>query len=153
MKTKQKFLRAVLGGMGVLALLSAPSAFAFPTTGTCAMLVTKPVPYGATVPHDSGYNVLATLTFTGATTGTISYVSARANYTDLGVFADVVETRINLPFTIATGPIPGSKTLTFTDSSTPGTTALVANMYAVNGDKTIMVQGSNNDLFSGVCQF
>ena len=148
MKTKQKFLRAVLGGMGVLALLSAPSAFAFPTTGTCAMLVTQPVPYGATVPHEKAYNILATLTFTGATTGTVSYVSARANYATTGVTAGTPEIGISLPFTIATGPIAGSKTFSFTDTGS----TVTASMYAVNGDKTILVQGSN-DLFSGVCQF
>ena len=150
MKTKQKFLRAVLGGMGVLALLSAPSAFAFPTTGTCAMLVTKPVPYGATVPHDSGYNVLATLTFTSATTGTVSYVSARATYATTGVTAGTAEIGSRL-FTVAPGPIAGSMTFTLIDTATPPIN-VIATMYAVNGDKTILVQGAN-DLFSGVCQF
>ena len=150
MKTKQKFLRAVLGGMGVLALLSAPSAFAFPTTGTCAMLVTQPVPYGATVPHEKGYNILATLTFTGATTGTVSYVSARATYATTGVTAGTAEIGSRL-FTVAPGPIAGSMTFTLIDTATPPIN-VIATMYAVNGDKTILIQGSN-DLFSGVCQF
>ena len=151
MKTtpKQKFLRTVLGGMGALMLLSAPSVFAFPTTGTCAMLVTQPVPYGATVPHSKGYNILATLTFTSATTGTVSYVNARATYDTTGVTAGIPEIG-SFPFTIATGPIAGSKTFSFTDPIDSST--LTASMYAVNGDKTILVQGSN-DLFSGVCQF
>ena len=148
---KQKFLRSALGGMGALMLLSAPSAFAFPTTGTCAMLVTQPVPYGATVPHSKGYNILATLTFTSAAGGTVSYVSARATYDTTGVTAGTPETG-TFPFTIATGPaaLVGSKTFSFTDTTYSST--VTASMYAVNGDKTILVQGSN-DLFSGVCQF
>ncbi len=151
MKTnlKQKFLRTVLGGMGALLLLSAPSAFAFPTTGTCAMLVTQPVPYGASLPHSTGYNILATLTFTSATAGTVEYVGARATYATTGVTVGTPETG-SWPFTIAAGPIAGSKTFSFTDT-TYGST-VTANMYAVNGDRTILVQGAN-DLFSGVCQF
>lgn len=148
---KQKFLRSALGGMGALMLLSAPSAFAFPATGTCAMLVTQPVPYGATDPHSKGYNILATLTFTSAMGGTVSYVSARATYATTGVTAGTPETG-SFPFTIATGPaaLVGSKTFSFTDTVYGST--VTANMYAVNGDKTILVQGAN-DLFSGVCQF
>jgi hypothetical protein len=151
MKTnlKQKFLRTVLGGMGALMLLSAPSVFAFPTGGTCAMLVTQPVPYGASLPYSTGYNILATLTFTSATAGTVEYVGARATYATTGITAGTPNTG-SWPFTIAAGPIAGSKTLSFTD--TVYATTITANMYAVNGDKTILVQGSN-DLFSGVCQF
>ena len=144
---KQKFLRSALCGMGALMLLSVPNAFAFPTTGTCAMLVTQPVPYGAAVPHSKGYNILATLTFTSAVGGTVSYVSARANYTATGVSAGTPEIG-SFPFTVAAGPIAGSMTVTLN----PGAGSITAHMYAVNGDKTILVQGSN-DLFSGVCQF
>ena len=152
MKTKQKFLRTVLGGMGVLALLSAPSAFAFPTTGTCAMLATQAVPYGADVfpPHEKGYNILATLTFTSATTGTVNYVNARATYATTGVTAGTAEIG-SRSFTVAPGPIPGSRTFTLIDTAIPPIN-VIATMYAVNGDKTILIQGSN-DLFSGVCQF
>lgn len=144
---KQKFLRSALGGMGALMLLSAPSAFAFPTTGTCAMLVTQPVPYGASLPHSTGYNILATLTFTSAVAGTVSYVSARANYAITGISAGTPEIG-SFSFTVAAGPIAGSKTVTLN----PGVDSITAHMYAVNGDRTILVQGSN-DLFSGVCQF
>ena len=146
-KLKQKFLRTALGGMGALALLSAPSAFAFPTTGTCAMLVTQPVPYGASVPHSKGYNILATLTFTSAMAGTVNYVNARATYATTGVSAATPEIG-NFPFTLVAGPFAGSMTVTLNPTSDPVT----AHMYAVNGDKTILVQGSS-DLFSGVCQF
>ncbi len=151
MKTnlKQKFLRTVLGGMGTLLLLSAPNAFAFPTTGTCAMLVTLAVPVGATPPHTKGYNILATLTFTSATTGTIEYTGTRALYATTGVTVAGNETG-SWPMTIAAGPITGSKTFSFTDTVYSQT--ISGNMYAVNGDRTILVQGAS-DLFSGVCQF
>ena len=148
MKTnlKQKVLYVVMGGIGALMAMSAPSAFAFPTSGTCAMLITSPVPYGVSLPHSEGYNILATLTFTSATTGTVNYVSARANYSTTGVSAGTPEIG-SFPFTVAAGPIPDSKTITLNPAD-PTT----AHMYAVNGDRTILVQGSN-DLFSGVCQF
>lgn len=148
MKTnlKHKVLYVVMGGIGALMSLSAPSAFAFPTSGTCAMLVTSPVPYGVSLPHSEGYNILATLTFTSATTGTVNYVSARATYSTTGVSAGTPEIG-NFPFTVATGPIPDSKTITLNPVD-----PIIAHMYAVNGDRTILVQGSN-DLFSGVCQF
>ena len=150
MKTnlKHKARHIVLGGMAALLSMSAPSAFAFPTTGTCAMLVTQPVPYGASLPHSRGYNILATLTFTGATTGTVNYVNARATYSTTGISADAPEIG-SFPFTVAAGPIPGSVTVTLN----PGGDSTTAHMYAVNGDKTILVQGGSDDLFSGVCQF
>lgn len=149
MKTnlKQKVLYVVMGGIGALMAMSAPSAFAFPTSGTCAMLITSPVPYGVSLPHSEGYNILATLTFTGATTGTVNYVSARATYSTTGVSAGTPEIG-SVPFTVAAGPIPGSMTVTVN----PGVDSTTTHMVAVNGDRTILVQGGN-DLFSGVCQF
>lgn len=110
------------------------------------MLITSPVPYGVSLPHSEGYNILATLTFTSATTGTVNYVSARANYSTTGVSAGTPEIG-SFPFTVAAGPIPGSKTITLNPPD-----PIIAHMYAVNGDRTILVQGGN-DLFSGVCQF
>ena len=73
---KQQLLRAFAGGVLAAALLPASNAFAvatFPTSGSCAMLVTMPVPYGKTLGTTSGYNVLAVITFTSATAGTIDY--------------------------------------------------------------------------------
>ena len=66
MKTK---LLAVL----LLSLTAASNAFAalpkFPTTGSCAFLITQPVPLGADVTAlgETGYNFLGVINFTNAT--------------------------------------------------------------------------------------
>lgn len=148
MKTnlKQSFLNTIMGPLGALILFIAPHAFAFPTSGTCAMLVSQPVPYGQTLPATNGLNILATITFTGATTGTLSYNSVRAVYSSSGPVAGTPDLFNNIAFTLAAGPIAGSKQLTSTGGG------LVVNMYAVNGDKTVLVQGQNH-LSQGVCQF
>lgn len=49
-KLKRNFLRAASAGL-VVALIQAPDALAF--TGTCSMLITGPVPYGAVTSTDS----------------------------------------------------------------------------------------------------
>ncbi len=160
MKTnlKQKFLRTVLGGMGALMLLSVPNAFAapaFPTTGDCGMLVTMPVPAGVTPPLGDSYNVLARITFTGTATGTIDFNVVGALYTATGVRPSVGDsTAGSLPLNITSGPPvlgPDSRTISFTDPGPPLST-VTANMYAVNGGRTILVQGTSEP-FSGVCQF
>ncbi|HEY0721072.1 MAG TPA: hypothetical protein VGE50_07455 [Gammaproteobacteria bacterium] len=150
MKTnlKQKYLRNLVCGAAGMMLLSASNAFAFPTSGTCAMLVTKPVPAGALTPYNNTYNILATLTFTGATSGTVHFNAMGVTYDTTGPAVSVADsqtsTAAGLSFVITDGPIPGSKLL---DGGN-----LKMNLYAVNGGKTILVQGAS-DLFSGVCQF
>jgi hypothetical protein len=59
----------------LLALAVAPSAWAgMPSSGSCAFLMTLPVPYGATVTSlgETGYNMIGKITFLSATTGTFS---------------------------------------------------------------------------------
>lgn len=153
---KQKFLRAVIGGAMVAGLLPA-NAFAvaaFPTTGSCAMLITQPVPYGATVPFTSTYNIIAVFTFTGTTTGTADYNGVRATY---GVGGFTIAPKVAgdnglaIPVTIApiTG-FPSARTLTFTPTGSP--TPVTASAISVNGGSTLLIQGSSEP-FSGVCQF
>jgi hypothetical protein len=150
MKTNPKFLRTVLGGIGAVMLLSAPHAFAFPTSGTCAMLVTPPVPVGASIPHGDTYNVLATMTFTGATTGTMDFHAAGVQYTSSGVeyFPANDKTRLGLSVAIGPSSLPGARGLSFTIDGT----LVTANAFAVNGDRTLLIQGATEP-FSGVCQF
>jgi hypothetical protein len=151
MKTrlKQQLQRVVLGGAAAALLAHGAPALAFPASGTCAMLVTQPVPYGATVPHSSGYNILATFTFTGTGGGTINYAFVRATYAATGATPAGTTSNWDIPFALTDGPIPGSKTFSFVGG---GVGTVHGNMYAVNGDRTILVQGANH-LFSGVCQF
>lgn len=154
---KQKFLRIVMGAMGALMLLSAPNAFAFPTSGTCAMLATPPVPVGAPIPHNNTYNVLAMITFTSATTGTIDAFTAGVTYTGeidgIAGFAGYTGLGLGLPLAITSPGVfnsPNSKTLEFTKHGDSQPTTM--NAFSVNGDRTILIQGVS-DPFSGVCQF
>ena len=150
MKTnlKQKFLRTVMGGMGALMLLTAPNAFAFPTSGTCAMLVTFPVPVGASMPFRGTYNILATITFTSDHGGTLSSSGVELDYTTTGyTVVQPLGIGTDIPFTLAPSFPPGARKMTFTAGRT-----IILNLYAVNGDRTILVQGIN-DAANGVCQF
>jgi hypothetical protein len=92
----------------VLAFFSSSAAMAgMPSSGSCAFLMTLPVPYGATVTSfgETGYNVIGKITFNSATTGSFSgrivnpifqtdsspYILAK-NIIDLENFAVAIET-------------------------------------------------------------
>ena len=154
---KLKFLRTLIGGALIAGLLPVTNAFAvstMPTSGSCAMLVTQPVPVGVTAPfNDSGYNILAVLTFISATAGTIDYYETRVDYTAGGVAMNASASETGVAFAIAPlgGTAPAAaRSFTFTPSGGGG--SLVANAIAVNGGNTILIQGSSVP-FSGVCQF
>jgi len=152
---KQRLLRAFAGGVLAAALLPASNAFAvatFPSSGSCAMLVTIPVPFGENLPASSPYNVLAVITFTSATAGTIDYYVNRVTYDTGGITEATPETGSSIAVAIAplNPPAPSAaRSITFTPT---GGTQIVANAIAVNGGNTILVQGQNQP-FSGVCQF
>ena len=137
-------VRSVIAG-AVFTAVFGSAAHAFPSTGTCAMLITQPVAYGQTLPATNGLNILATFTFTSATGGTASSNAVRAVYKTSGPEAGGADLAKNVAFTLTNGPIDGSKTATLTSG-------LVLNLYAVNNDKTVLVQGQNT-LAQGVCQF
>jgi len=158
---KQKFLRTVIGGALIAGLLPVSNAFAalpaFPTSGSCAMLVTQPVPYGANLgaagTFNAGYNMLAIITFTSATAATIEFVATRLNYTTNGVTVDPTHpSDAGVAVTLApvtNGPTSGRR-ISFTPTGSPA--AIRANAIAVNGGSTILIQGES-EAFSGVCQF
>jgi hypothetical protein len=154
---KQQFLRTVIGGALIAGLLPVNSAFAvaaFPTSGSCAMLVTQPVPYGASLPYNAGYNNLAIITFSSATAATITFHETRLDYKTTGPTVTATHaTEANVAATIAPlvapAPVEG-RSITFTVAGGGGT--LIANAIAVNGGSTILIQGES-EAFSGVCQF
>jgi len=150
---KQKFLRVIVSGALVAGLLPVSNAFAvstFPTSGSCAMLVTQPVPYGQTLPANKGYNMLAVVTFTSATTGTFDVNEVRLNYTATGTTVQQPGAIAGIPFAMTSLAIPAQgKQLTFT---APGGQQIIINGIAVNGGNTVLFQGINEG-FSGVCQF
>lgn len=144
-KQKQTCLNVAMGCIAALALLAAPQAWAFPSSGTCGMLVTQPVPIGQTMPAINGLNLLAVVTFTSAAGGTVSYQPINGQYLASGPVANVGPATVDLPFTLSTGPIPGTKKASLGNGQ-------ILTMIAVNNDKTVLVQGYNT-LAQGVCQF
>jgi hypothetical protein len=157
---KQKFWRTVIGGALIAGLLPATNAFAvstLPTSGSCAMLVTQPVPVGVDVtggPVTASYNTLAIITFTSATTATIDFHGTSVDYSAGGYTVSAThegDSALPVAITALGGGAPASvKSLTFTPTGSG--VAVVANAVAVNGGNTILIQGES-DAFSGVCQF
>lgn len=144
-KIKLNFLNIFWACLGAFMFFAAPHAMAFPTSGTCAMLITQPVAYGQNLPATNGLNILATLTFTSATAGTTNFLPTNALYASSGPVVAAVPILQTASLSIADGLIPGSKKVTLS-------TGQVLTVYAVNGDKTVLVQGFNT-LAQGVCQF
>lgn len=141
---KQRFLRIFTGAVLFAGLFPVTNAFAL--TGTCAMLVTMPVPYGASpLPVNRTYNILASINFTA---GIISFTEVSATYDTGGASFNTANTQSGVAFTTVAGPIAGSQAITFN----PGGGVITANIFPVNGNNTVLVQGAT-DLFSGVCQF
>lgn len=174
MKYLQKFLAFVFG-FTVSIANALPS---MPSSGTCAFLITQPVPLGITnYPFTgTGYNLMGTLTFANATSGVASLVVVNVTYrnSDGPVYehSGVIN---NAPFTISpmtnSNGFPGGFVLKVTQSATTSafksTTpitpmtgiGLYANIVPVNDGKSILMQfsatkaGEGPGPGSGVCQF
>jgi hypothetical protein len=166
---KITFTSLAVGLSTCFALQTAHAISTMPSSGSCAFLITQPVPLGITgFPFTgTGYNVLGTLNFSSATTGTISGVfvnvtyktSDSPSYEHSAIFRD-------LPFTItamtnSTGFSGGyilsasGNAYKTTAPTTPISAAFNFNMASVNSGKTLMMQmtGSGPGAGSGVCQF
>jgi hypothetical protein len=72
MHTFQKFGQMAIGAMALG--LSGLAHAGMPSSGSCAFLMTLPVPYGAsaTAMGETGFNFIGKITFTSATTGAFS---------------------------------------------------------------------------------
>jgi hypothetical protein len=167
------FFIAALGCFYVHAFAALPT---MPTTGTCAFLITQPVPFGVnSFPFNkTGYNILGTVTFTGDSTATLSgnFVNVTYRTSDSPLIAGPALIS-NMPLTVqkmtpgtdgfsggyifsGSGPVvfPGSP-------STTATGTVVMNAVPSNGGKTILLQlsasSSNASATagpgSGTCQF
>ena len=166
MKTK---LLAVL----LLSLTAASNAFAalpkFPTTGSCAFLITQPVPLGADVTAlgETGYNFLGVINFTNATTGTLSgYVVnpiyQTTNSPTLGNPGRITNASVKIaPMTINNGFV-GGYTLTvlgtFIQNGIIVPFSLVLNAVSVNAGNVLLLQmagaaGTTTGPGSGSCEF
>ncbi len=152
MKTvfKKHLLGAFAGCSGVIMLAAAPSAMAlgtFPTTGTCAMLVSHGSPEGATVPIQIGYSSLATIDFSA---GTMQKETTKLTYSATGptVTANTAATK---SLTVAAGSFGSSSRVVTVNNNFPNPDDTF-NLIAVNGGNTLLVQGISNPSH-GVCQF
>jgi hypothetical protein len=166
---KLSFIQMAVGLSTCLALQSAHAISTMPSSGTCAFLITQPVPLGITTfPfRGTGYNVMGTLAFTSATAGTMSGVVVNVTYTTTdGPSYEHSAIFTNLPFSVTAmtnaNGFSGGYILSASGNAyktTAPNTALAAsfnfNMASVNSGKTLMMQltGSGLSAGSGVCQF
>ncbi len=141
----------------------------FPTTGSCAFLITQPVPLGADVTAlgETGYNFLGVINFTNATTGTLSgYVVnpiyQTTNSPTLGNSGRITNANVKIaPMTINNGFV-GGYILTVSGSYFQnGITApfsFVLNAVSVNAGNVLLLQfagapGTGPGPGSGSCEF
>jgi hypothetical protein len=151
---------------------------AMPSSGSCAFLITQPVPLGITnYPFTgTGYNLMGTLTFTSSSSGNLNMVAVNVTYrnSDSPVYEHSAVVN-NFPFTIT--PMTNSngfsggyvlKAIQSASSSAFKTTSpntnltnvvIYANLVPVNDGKSILMQltatkaGEGPGPGSGVCQF
>ncbi len=160
-----KLLTAALAASSVHSAIAA-----MPSSGSCAFLMTLPVPYGASVTSmgETGYNMIGRITFSSATTGTFSgriinpvfqtnsspYILAK-NIIDLENFSMTVEA-----MTPGNGFSGGYK-MTATGRVNNATAALEWTAVPNNNGKSILMISSGAGTASdpklgpgsGVCQF
>ena len=164
-----------------LIFFATSSVFALPpipSSGTCAFLITQPVPLGITnFPFKgTGYNFMGTLTFNNASSGMMDLIVVNVTYnTQDSPYYEHSGILNNAPFTItpmsaANGfsggfllkVTQGSSTTAFktTTPTTPLTNIeLFANIVPVNEGKSILMQLTATKVSggtapgSGVCQF
>lgn len=118
---KQMFTRSIVAGALIVGLfpVSASAALpSFPSSGSCAMLTTMPLPVGETFPiNGRGYNLLSVVTFTSTSGGTLDLNITKVNYTTGGTTVVTPVQANAIPFTVASmgasGPT-GAMTITFT---------------------------------------
>lgn len=142
-----------------------------PTSGSCAFMMTLPVPYGATVTSFgglTGYNLLGRMTFTSATTGSFSgrivnptFQTNNSPYISAGGIIDLESFPMSIePLSAGNGFTGGYK---MTATGRVGGNAVFLEWTAVpnnNGKSILMVSsgvGTASDPRlgpgSGVCQF
>lgn len=138
-----------------------------PSSGSCAMLVTLPVPHGAATLPDTGYNFLGRISFTSASTGKFNGSGTNPTYhTSDSPFLAAGSTRYFVdwdvtitPLTQRTGFVGGYK-LVFSGLFEGVQTSFEFNGVPANGGKTIMLQAAKEGTAqnpsmgpgSGVCQ-
>ena len=149
---------------------SATSSSSLPTSGSCAMLLTLPIPYGVSIGpggYQTGYNIIGLMTFTSATSATASlrivnpsFQSSDSPYIDQNDIVDLQNLAVTIsPMTANNGFVGG---YVFTASGTLNGNPVGFQMVGVpsNNGKTIMFVSTTPGTsgspglgpFSGVCQ-
>jgi len=151
---------------------------AMPSSGSCAFLITQPVPLGITnFPFKgTGYNFMGTLTFNNASSGMMDLIVVNVTYNNQdSPYYEHSGILNNAPFTItpmtASNGFSGgyllkvtqgsttTSSITSTPPTTPSKIELFANIVPVNDGKSILMQltatkvGGGTAPGSGVCQF
>jgi len=149
--SRKLFFGAILAGL--LPMTNAFALATFPTTGSCAMLVTVPVPLGSTIPaNNQSYNIVAVLDLAA---NTIKFFNTRVNYTTSGVTVDLTNSlggEGTFTVTSLATPAPTEARQLNISITSPSSSTMKANAIAVNDGKTILIQGATEP-FSGVCNF
>jgi len=168
MNMKSKLLVAI-----ILTLATVGNVFAalpkFPTSGSCAFLITQPVPLGADVTAlgETGYNFLGVINFTNATTGTLSgYVVnpiyQTTNSPSMGNPARINNASVKIaPMTINNGFVGGyvlSVTGTGVMNGVNKAISFVINAVPAAGGNVLLLQfagapGTGPGPGSGSCEF
>ena len=153
-------------GLGIQETKANHTPSAMPSSGSCAILLTLPVPYGKNIssPYQTGYNLLGKLTFTSETTGVFngSIVNASFNTTN-SPYIDTSGGRTYLNnWSVSTATLNSSTGFTggykMTFSGSQGSFELLA--VPTNDSQTILLQSSATGTASdpglgpgsGVCQ-
>jgi hypothetical protein len=171
-------LKKILVAIFVFSASIASALPAIPSSGTCAFLITQPVPLGITnYPFTgTGYNFMGTLTFSSSNSGILNMVVVNVTYRNSdGPVYEHSAVLNNFPFTItpmtSSNGFSGGYVLKATQSASSSafkTTSpltyvsnvgLYANIVPVNDGKSIFMQftattaGEGPGPGSGVCQF
>lgn len=135
------------------------SSTGMPTSGSCALMLTMPVPYGWTSMNNSetGYNLLGKLTFASSTAAVFNGVVVNPRYrTNNSPSVDPADNFYlrNTPVTIqtmtSTNGFEGGYKLAFAINSTQ---IFYLNAVLANNSKTILLQSNGGiEPASGVCQ-
>ena len=141
----------------------------FPTTGSCAFLITQPVPLGADVTAlgETGYNFLGVINFTNATTGTLSGyivnpIYQTTNSPTLGNSGRITNANVKIaPMTINNGFVGGyvlSVTGTGVMNGVNKAISFVINAVPAAGGNVLLLQfagapGTGPGPGSGSCEF
>lgn len=163
----------VIGGLAYNVKSSAQSsAPAIPSSGTCALLMTLPIPYGFNVatndrPFTTGYNVIGQITFLNSSTGKFSgrivnpsFNTSNSPYITEGGILNLNNFDVNITALNSSSGFSGGYQFNFSGTYQTQQIGFTLTGVPANNGKTIMLVSTgsgqaNNPGFgpgSGLCQ-